>query len=87
MNIELDVVDKILARHGTRKGLIAMFCMWLMSQLPVPESIDVKIQIAIIAAKLTFMCLVAIIAILCLWSLDKRKPSPEAPDVEIPDEN
>jgi hypothetical protein len=80
MQFQVDEISKILDKYGTRKGLIAMFCMYLMSELPIPESFDVKIQVAILVAKLAAMCGVAVVAILCLWSLDKkRKELPDAP--------
>ena len=66
MQIELDFIDKIIEKYGSRKSLSAILGMWLISTMEIPETeLWLKgIQIGGITA-------LGVIAVLCQWHLDR----------------
>jgi hypothetical protein len=69
MQIDLDVIDKIIEKYGSRKSLSAIIGMYLITLIVIPDDL-----MWLKAVQILGITVLGGLAVVCQWNLD-RKPN------------
>jgi hypothetical protein len=69
MNIdkEIEAVEKLIDKYGSRKSLSAIIGMAAIMQIPIPDDLQ-----WLKAAQIAGIAVLGCVAVVCQWNLDKR---------------
>ena len=67
MKIELDVIETIIEKYGSRKSLSAIIGMWLVHMIEVPPE-----ELWLVALQIAGITVLGVVAVVAQWNLDKN---------------
>lgn len=70
MKFDFDVVDKIVEKYGSRKALVALVGMWLITQITIPET-----ELWLKGVQIAGIVILGVAGVVCQWNLDNENGS------------
>ncbi len=65
--IQIDTLDTLITKYGSRKALSAIIGMYLVSTMKIPEA-----ELWLQAVQMICIAALGISAVICQWNLDRK---------------